>query len=47
MTVEKQEKVVEQTEEIYHDIVEFAQNCFNNHEKFTDGKCKKAMEGCI
>lgn len=38
MTIEVQEKVVEQTEDTYHDIVEFAQNYFNNHEKYVDGK---------
>jgi len=38
MTVEKQERVIEQTEETHHDIVEFAQNFFNTHEKCPDGK---------
>lgn len=39
LNVEKQERIVEQAEEQYHDIVEFAQNYFNSHEKFVDGRC--------
>lgn len=38
MVVEKQEKIVEQSEEIHHDIVEFAQKYFNSHEKCLDGR---------
>jgi hypothetical protein len=39
MTVEKQEKVMieQQTEETHHDIMEYAQNYFNTHEKCADG----------
>lgn len=44
MVVEKQEKTVEQTEEVYHDIVEFAQNYFNTHEKCADGECAERFD---